>query len=201
MESEHDEPKQAEEAQAAGQETPETKEAPVTSKAGFSRGKVVLGLAVGAVVVLGTYMALRQSPSILATGSPATAANFTLVTSDRADVDCVAAKAIQGFHCGFSSETTPWQIEEQTKLKPYYTADRHLYLVPGLFLQPAILSRYQGEVPDNKPREQLKRFTARCQIKVIGKLAGVRTHWLANSAWSNPEEVDVGLVSDCKVEG
>ena len=200
MESEHDERKQTEEAQQAGKEMPETKEAPPTRKTGFSRGKVFLGLVVGAVVVLGIYMSLQRSPSTSAIGSAATSASFTLVTSDRTDVDCVAAKAIQGFHCGFSSETTPWQGDEQIKLKPYYTVDRHLYLVPGLFLQPTILNRFQWEHPD-KPREQLKRFTARCQIKAIGKLAGVRTHWLAGSAWSNPEEVEVGTVSDCKVEG
>ena len=74
------------------------------------------------------------------------------------------------------------------------------YLIPGLFLEPAIRDRYQSELP-NKPREQLKRFTARCQIKVIGKLTGVRTRWLVNTAWSNPEDIDVATASDCKVEG
>ncbi len=78
--------------------------------------------------------------------------------------------------------------------------DRHLYLIPGLFLEPAIAKRFQAE-PPNKPREQLKRFTANCQIKVIGKLTGVRTRWLANTAWSNPEDIDVATVSACKVEG
>jgi len=200
VETEHDGPKQTEGTQPAGQGTHETTEAPAAGTAGLSRGKIFLGLLVAAIVVVGVYMALRPGSSTLTAGSPATTAAFTLVTSDRADVDCVAEKPIQGFHCGFSNETTPSQGDEQTKLKPFYTVDRHLYLVPGLFLQPTILNRFQSEKPD-KPREQLKRFTARCQIKVVGKLAGVRTHWLANSAWSNPEEVEVGVVSDCKVEG
>jgi hypothetical protein len=78
--------------------------------------------------------------------------------------------------------------------------DRHQYLIPGLFLEPAIRDRYQSELP-NKPREQLKRFTAHCQIKIIGKLAGVRTHWQVNTAWGNPEDIEVGMVSGCKIEG
>jgi hypothetical protein len=29
----------------------------------------------------------------------------------------------------------------------------------------------------------------------------VRTRWLANTAWSNPEDIDVATISACKVEG
>jgi hypothetical protein len=29
----------------------------------------------------------------------------------------------------------------------------------------------------------------------------VRTHWVAKSAWSNPEDIEVGTVSGCKIEG
>jgi len=122
------------------------------------------------------------------------------VTSDRTDVACVSQKGLQGYYCGFSTEIINWQGDEQNKLAPFYTVDRHQYLIPGLFLEPAIRARYQSE-PPNKPREQLKRFTARCQIKIIGKLAGVRTHWVANTAWGNPEDIEVGTVSGCKIEG
>lgn len=189
MENQQDELKQAEEARTEG---PEIK-AP-----GVSRGKVFLGLALGAVVIIGASVALRRSPP--GTPSDAKSAEITLVTSDRADVECVAAGGPQDFRCGYSSETSPWQGDEKIKLKPYYTVDRHLYLIPGLFLQPALVTRYQAE-PPTKPREQLKRFTARCQIKVIGKVAGVKTRWLVGSPWSTAEDADVATVSDCKVEG
>jgi hypothetical protein len=200
VESEHDVPKQTEKTQEARKENPETTEAPEKDMAHPSRGRLFLVLLVAAIVILGAYLTWQRSRAGSAAGVRATPADITLVTADRTDLDCVASKTIQGFHCGFSSETKPWETDERTKLKPYYTVDRHLYLIPGLFLEPAILNRYQAELP-NKPREQLKRFTAHCQIKVIGKMTGARTHWVAGSAWSNPEDVDVGVISGCKIEG
>jgi hypothetical protein len=201
VESEHDKPKQAEAAPPAPQAAqPARQAAPESKTPGVSRGKIYLVLAVAAVIVFAAYFATRRSTLISTAASPATSAAITLVTSDRTDLDCVARKGIQGFNCGFSTEIVTWQGDEQNKLKPYYTLDRHLYLIPGLFLEPAIAKRYMAD-PPNKPREQLKRFTARCQIKVIGKLTGVRTRWLANTAWSNPEDIDVATAKDCKVEG
>ena len=94
----------------------------------------------------------------------------------------------------------PWHGDEQNKLKPFYTTDRHLYLIPGLFLAPALQERFKSE-PSDKPRDMLKRFTAKCNLKIAGKVGGVRVRWLSTGAWSNPEEVEVATVIDCKVEG
>jgi hypothetical protein len=105
-----------------------------------------------------------------------------------------------GCHCGFTSETTEWHGDELVKLQPVYTVDRRLYLISGLFLEPAIRARYLSESPD-KPREDMKRFTAACQLRGIGKLAGIRTRWLADGTWSDPQEIEVGVLSGCKIEG
>jgi hypothetical protein len=196
---ESEQPKQAAEPAAQAAETA-PQAVPESKTPGASRGKVLLGLVVAAIIIFAAYFATRRSPLLSTTGAPATSGVITLVTSDRTDLDCVSRKGISGHNCGFSTEIINWQGDEQNKLKPYYTVDRHLYLIPGLFLEPAIAKRFQAE-PPNKPREQLKRFTANCQIKVIGKLTGVRTRWLANTAWSNPEDIDVATVSACKVEG
>ena len=194
MESEHEDPHQAE------QEAHEHEEAAESKTSGLSRGKIFLGLIVAAIIIFAGYFATRRispnSAAILRTA----AVDITLVTSDRTDVACVSLKGFQVYHCGFSTEIVNWQGDEQNKLAPYYTVDRHQYLIPGLFLEPAIRDRYQSELP-NKPREQLRRFTAHCQIKIIGKLAGVRTHWQVNTAWGNPEDIEVGMVSGCKIEG
>jgi hypothetical protein len=194
VESEHEAHNQAEQEaheheQAAGAKTP-----------GLSRGKIFLGLIIAAIVIFAAYFATRRISPNAAAILRTTPADITLVTSDRTDVACVSQKGLQGYYFGFSTEIINWQGDEQNKLAPFYTVDRHQYLIPGLFLEPAIRARYQSE-PPNKPREQLKRFTARCQIKIIGKLAGVRTHWVANTAWGNPEDIEVGTVSGCKIEG
>jgi hypothetical protein len=193
VESENEKQEHAE-PQAAGTEAQGT---PATPPANASRRRVFIGLGVGAVVVLGAALAMpRKSPSSAASGT----VDITLITSDRADVDCSAATGIEPYRCGFSDENMPWHGEEQNKLKPYFTVDRHLYLIPGLFLQKSIQDRYNSE-PPTKPRDSLKRFTARCQIKGIGKIGGTRVRWLSTGAWSNPEEVEVATVVDCKVEG
>jgi hypothetical protein len=114
-------------------------------------------------------------------------------------VDCAASAGLETYRCAFADENTPWNGDEKNKLKPFYTTDRHLYLVPGLFTQSAVQARYNSE-PPTKPRDQLKRFTAKCDLKIIGKVAGVRVRWLSSAPWSNPEEIEVGTVVDCKVE-
>jgi hypothetical protein len=132
---------------------------------------------------------------------PIAEASITLVTSDRNDLDCAAAEGIQGFTCGFTNELTASEGHERTTLKPFYTLDRRLILVPGLFLEPAIRERYRSELPDKKPRKRLKRFTANCRLRAIGTLTGVRTRWLANGKWTPPEDIEVGTISNCKIDG
>ncbi len=127
-------------------------------------------------------------------------AEITLVTADLADLDCASPESIQRFHCGFTNEHARWPGDERNRLQPVYTLDRHLYLIPGLFFEPAIRARYQSDLPD-KPREQLKRFTASCQLRIVGRLAGVRTRWEASSSWSDPQEIEVGTISICTIEG
>jgi hypothetical protein len=67
-------------------------------------------------------------------------------------------------------------------------------------MQPALQERYKAEPPE-KPRDQLKRFTTKCTLKIVGKVGGVRVRWLTTGAWSNPEEVEIATPSNCKVEG
>ena len=188
----------AEEPQAAGEAPQQSTDAMPPSA---SRRRVFIGLGVGAVVIIGVALAVQRTPGSPSSPTGSTvAADITLITSDRADVDCSAVAGVGAYRCGFSDENMPWHGEEQNKLKPYYTTDRHLYLIPGLFLQPAVQDRFKSEPPD-KPRDLLKRFTAKCNLKIAGKVGGVRVRWIATGTWSNPEEVDVATVVDCKVEG
>jgi hypothetical protein len=191
VEDGHDEPKQTEKKQEAPK--PEARGASVW------RARIAVGLTVFVVVAVASYAVLQWRTSTPAAGSQATV-DITLVTADRTDAECVAVNGLDDFHCRLIDENTNWEGEERNLLKPCYTLDRHLYLVPGLFLEPAIRMRYKTEIP-KKPRDQLNRFTAHCQIKVVGKLLGVRTHWSANAAWSAPTEAEVGLVSNCTIDG
>jgi len=125
-------------------------------------------------------------------------ADITLVTADRADLDCASPESIEGFRCGFADETTRLETPEQKRLQPVYTRSHRLLLVPGVFVEPAIGARYQAEVP-SKPRDQLKRFTADCHLRVLGKLAGVRTRWAVGGTWTDRQDIEVGVISDCAI--
>jgi hypothetical protein len=181
----------------AGASEPTSEPAP----ANVSRRRVFIGLGVAAVVIVGAALAMQRSPQTPASAGDTVAADITLITSDRGDVDCAAAAAVEPYRCGFTEENMPWKGDEQNKLKPFYTVDRHLYLIPGLFTQPALQERYKSEPPEGKARDTLKRFTAKCNLKIAGKLGGVRVRWLSTGTWSNPEEAEVATVIDCKVEG
>ena len=125
-------------------------------------------------------------------------ADITLVTADRADLDCASPDSIEGFRCGFADETTRLETQEQNRLQPVYTLNHRLLLVPGVFAEPAISARYRSEVP-GKPRDQLKRFTADCHLRALGKLAGVRTRWSVGGTWTDRQDVEVGVISDCAI--
>lgn len=165
-----------------------------------SSRRVFIGLGVGAVVIIGAALAIQHTPRTPEGPGDVVAAEITLITSDRTDVECAAANGIGEYRCGYSDENTPAKGEEKNTLRPYYTVDRHLYLVPGLFLNPAVQERFKSELPD-KPRDLLKRFSARCNLKLLGKVAGVRVRWIANSPWNPADEVDAATVVDCKVDG
>jgi hypothetical protein len=170
-----------------------------------SRHKVYVGLGLAVVLaIIGATLAMMwpQRGTIVPGVTPggAVVAELTLTTSDRADVNCLAATGSGDFRCGFSDQNVAWNGDEQKKLQPFYTHDRHLYLIPGLFLHPALQERFLAEPPD-RSRDLLKRFTAKCNLKVAGTVGGVRVRWLPTGTWSNPEEIEVATVMDCKVDG
>ncbi len=173
--------------------------------AGRSRMTVWVIVA-GAVAVLG-FMVLRLGWSSDAAGPAAavgssTVADLTLITADRNDLDCAASAGVNAYQCGFSDEKTARQVDEQNRLRPFMTAsDRRLFLIPGLFLEPAIAKRAATEPPAGKARNQLKRFTAKCKVQIVGELDGVKLRWSPTGTWEPPKKFQVATASDCKIEG
>lgn len=125
---------------------------------------------------------------------------LTLVTSDRVDVSCLSAEKVDRYVCGFVDEGRPRASDERDTLRPYMTVDRHVYLIPALFLQASIAARYRLE-PPTVARDQLRRFSAKCKLKTIGRLEGFRLRWAESGAWSEPQGADVATVLDCAVTG
>jgi hypothetical protein len=127
-------------------------------------------------------------------------AELTLITSDRYELACSSARTVGGYACGFDEAGKPRSLNESETLRPYMTVSRKVYLIPALFLQASVERRYKAE-PANLPREQLRRFTAKCKLKKVGELEGFKLRWAEKGAWSEPQTADVVTVGTCEVAG
>ena len=200
----HDAEGAEEEERDEGEEEESEESSSRSEKSG--RSQLKLWIAIGVGVVIAVLLVLKPgsggpggSQGLPAVGSTTTG-DLTLVTADRNELECAAANGFQNYHCGFADEKQARQVEERQKLRPFMTVDRQLYLIPGLFLEPAISQRYNSE-PPNKPRPELKRFTAKCTIKVVGELDGVKLRWAPEGTWEPAKKFPIANVSDCKIEG
>ena len=184
------------------EEEEETEEDRGSGKSSKSQMKIWIAIAIGVVVAL--LLVFKPGGNAQTTGAASVGStvngDLTLVTADRNELECAAANSVQTYQCGFVDDKQARTIDEKVKLRPYMTVDRQLYLIAGLFLEPAVQQRFNTE-PPNKPRSELKRFTAKCKIKIVGELDGVKLRWQTDGAWEAPKKFPVATVSGCAIEG
>ena len=174
-------------------------------KSGKSGSQLKLWIAIGVGVVIAVLIVFKpgtnsqSGPPLAAVGSTVPG-DLTLVNADRNELECAASKGVQNYQCGFIDDKQARQLDEKDKLRPFMTVDRQLYLIPGLFLEPSIGQRYNAE-PANKPRGEQKRFTAKCTMKIVGDLDGVKLRWAPDGAWEPAKKFSVATVSNCKIDG
>ncbi len=167
-----------------------------------ARSQTKLWIAIGIGVAIAVLMVMKRGGSADGTGEVGStnSGDLTLVNADRNELECATDKGLESYQCGFADENQARSVDEGKKLRPFMTIDRHLYLIPGLFLEPSIAQRYNTEPPD-KPRGDQKRFTAKCKIKVVGELNNVKLRWSPTGNWEPPKKFPVATVSDCAIEG
>ena len=191
-----------EESESDEQDDEEEESSGSNSKPGGSQTK--LWIAIGIGVALAVLLVMKRGGNTDSpTGQPAigstTSGDLTLVAADRNELECATDKGVDAYQCGFIDDNKPRTVDEKQKLRPFMTVDRHLYLIPGLFLEKSISQRYNMEGP--KPRPDQKRFTAKCKIKVVGELNNVKLRWSPTGTWEPPKKFPVATVSDCAIEG
>jgi hypothetical protein len=134
-------------------------------------------------------------------------ATLTLITLDRHEVACQLDRTVDGQRCEFpgpSAEARPsttGALEEADTLAPYLTVTRTMFLLPGLFKEPAIAARYRQEPPDGVPRERLRRFQATCQLRLREKIPELAVRWERSAAWGTAHGAWVADVLSCRVHG
>ncbi len=177
---------------SASETTPQSHQ-PASGKRGWL---IFAGLAVVVFIVWTTWG--RGS----GTGRGSTVqAEITLVTSDRDDLACASDKAVGPYRCEFRAPGTPWPdaFAPVDKLAGYFTLDRKLYVIPGLFEQPAIAKRYAEDEQRHLAREQRARFTATCRLKLVDHLKDFQTRWVKGGEWNHQDDAWVATASDCQV--
>ena len=127
---------------------------------------------------------------------------FTLITADQTAAMCAAAEPIFGRECGYRTpERWPTGAAKAGSLQPFSTVGGGLYLVDGLFEDPAIVARVKSEPPQGIPPKRLKRFEARCGLRLIGRAPPVHIRFGSAAPWGKAPSMWVGVPHDCKVLG
>ena len=128
-------------------------------------------------------------------------ASITLVTTDRDDLACASEQRFGRYRCEFRAPGVAWPDPPAPadRLVGYYTVEQKLYVIPGLFEQPALSQRYSSDESRKIPRDQRQRFAAGCQLKVIDRMSNFHTRWLKNGEWGHQDEAPVATASDCHI--
>lgn len=133
---------------------------------------------------------------------------ITLVTTDVVAISCASGEEVDGRHCAFESSNpeTKWSKAvskelptEERILVPYKTTDDVMFLIPGLFDQPALVERLKVDPPVFGVEHV--RFNAHCKMKIVGKVGKLDVRWSPNGKWHPATNVFVGTVADCKLSG
>ena len=130
------------------------------------------------------------------------AAAITLVTTDHDDLACASDKAVGQYRCEFRAPGTPWPNAPAPadRLAGYYTVEQKLYVIPGLFEQPALAKRYADEEQRHIPHDQRPRFVATCQLKLVDHLKDFQTRWIKDGGWNHQDDAWVATPSDCRIQ-
>jgi len=164
---------------------------------------------VGAAIALAVFLiftelvpnAGRKGPAGFAPGRTVPV-RITLVTADAFDLGCASDAQVGEARCAFTKEGAPAVSANQDRgvMAPYMTANHTLLLIPDLWLEPAIAQRLSDEPPQGKPRDQLKRFIASCDLRIERKVNDLFVRWQPTAAWSPRDGAWAGTVSGCKIE-
>jgi hypothetical protein len=157
-----------------------------------------LFLGIAAVAVILIVWAWRSHS---ASKSATVAASITLVTTDRDDLACASERTFGKYRCEFKAPGVAWPDPPtpENRLAGYYTVEQQLYVIPGLFLQPALAKRYAEEQAKNLPRDQRPRFNVNCQLQLTEHIRDFQTRWVKGGDFGHQDDAWVAIPSDCNI--
>jgi hypothetical protein len=126
--------------------------------------------------------------------------SITLVTTDAKALACASTEMVGPRHCEFETDKQRWSKGEgrpspNDLLAPYKTTDDQLFLVAGLFSEPALAQRLAID-PPNFGHEHA-RFVANCKLHIEGKIEKVGARWQPSGQFGPVGPAWVGTLSAC----
>jgi hypothetical protein len=116
---------------------------------------------------------------------------ITLVPEDHGRLACRRDRPVGRYSCGYGKDRRPvGSAREADVLAPYMTTERALYLVPGLFAQPAIATFVSRHVEG-------ARFTARCELRLIEMVVDYEVRFRNDSPWGKGQPAWVAEPVSC----
>lgn len=132
-------------------------------------------------------------------------AAITLVSTDAKALACASSEEIAGRHCEFepSRPPKPWskalstELPEEPRrvLAPYKTTEDAMFLIPGLFSEPALVERLRIDPPVFGVEHS--RFSAHCKLRIVGKMSKLDVRWAPSGPWYPATNVFIATASGC----
>lgn len=135
-------------------------------------------------------------------------AAITLVSTDSKALACASTEEIDGRHCELEAPNPakPWDKPlakelppRERVLAPYKTTSDVMFLIPGLFSQPALVERLEIDPPVFGIEHT--RFNAHCKLRIVGKMSKLDVRWAPNGPWYPATNVFVATASGCTLSG
>lgn len=121
-------------------------------------------------------------------------ATITLGPDDRDGLHCAHPVDIEGTRCAYLDPETPAPpLKSESTLYPVLTTDRVMYLVAGLFDEPAVRTYLERTI-------SRRRYTARCQLRLVRELTTYQTRFGSGSWESARVATWVAIPSACRVQ-
>jgi hypothetical protein len=107
----------------------------------------------------------------------------TLVAADRTGLACVLPWSYERYRCAFQAENAAFQPPptEAERLQPFVTLDREVYLLGGLFADPAVTAHLARASAG-------ERFVTNCRVRFVRRALGVKLRFSGSDPWHDPKE-------------
>jgi hypothetical protein len=134
--------------------------------------------------------------------------DITLITKDENRLDCSDDREIEGAHCGYKKNRSRWPKPETAPMddnnidviQPYRTAlGNHLIMVAGLWATPALALRHHQESPRGTAEKDLKRFVARCRVRMLGHWTDLDMRWGTAAKWYAEKNAPIARATWCDI--